>query len=81
MINTLFTLNITGELEISKPEVKSVKAFKVLFDRDKGSPGDSEGIKQLIACAEIYYIYLVYDVRSILYNLPLIFTVRSLVIL
>lgn len=72
MINTLFILNTQGELEVNKPEARNIKAFKVLFDRDKGSPGDASGKKQLIACRELYYIYLVYDVRSIYYNLPLV---------
>lgn len=71
MINTLFILSVDGELEVSKPEAKSIPAYKALFDRDKGSIGDSDGRKKRIACAEIKYIYLVYDVRSIYYNLPL----------
>jgi len=70
-LNSLFILSPTGDLEINKLEVKKIPEFKVLFDRDKGSTGDSAGTKKYIACAEIYYIYLVYDIRSLYYNLPI----------
>lgn len=69
MTNTLFNLNIDGELEVNKPEARKIKEYANLFIRDKGSQGDYDGRKKLVACAEIYYIYLVYDVRSIYYNL------------
>lgn len=69
--NTLFVLNSYGELEINKLEVRKIPEYDILFKRDRGSDGDYNGSKKLIACAEIYYIYLVYDVRSIYYNLPL----------
>ena len=70
-VQTLFFLNDDGELEVNKPEARKIAEYAALLARDKGSPGDSEGRKKLIACAEIYYIYLVYDVRSIYYNLSL----------
>jgi hypothetical protein len=70
-INTLFVLSNSGELEINKLETKKIPEFKVLFDRDLGSIGDYNGSKKYIACAELYYIYLVYDIRSIYYNLPI----------
>ena len=70
--NALFALNKTGELEVNKPEAKSIEEFKVLFDRDKGSKGDLSGAKKALACAELHYIYLTTDVRSIYYNLPLL---------
>ncbi len=70
-INQLFQLNYDLELEINKAEARKILEFKVLMVRDKGSEGDSDGRKKYIACAEIYYIYLVYDVRSIYYSLPM----------
>jgi len=70
-INNLFQLNSDLELEVNKPEARKIVEFNVLMVRDKGSVGDSEGRKKYVACAEIYYIYLVYDVRSIYYFLPM----------
>lgn len=69
----LFALNSSGQLEVNKPEVRSILEYEVLFKRDKGGAftGDSTGSKKFLACAEIYYIYLVYDVRSPYYNLSL----------
>jgi hypothetical protein len=71
---TLFTLNNSGELEVNKPEARSILEYEVLFKRDKGGAitGDNNGSKKFLACAEIYYIYLVHDVRSPYYNLSLI---------
>lgn len=68
--NMFFVINNNKELEINRLEVKKIPEYKVLFDRDKGSEKDSIGKKSLIACGELYYIYLLYDVRSPYYNLP-----------
>ncbi len=70
--NTLFLLNTHGELEVNKPEARKIKEYATLFIRDRSSVGDADGRKKLVSCAEIYYIYLIYDVRSPYYNLPLI---------
>lgn len=67
---TLFVLNSSKELEINKPELLKIKEYEALFKRDKGSKKDLSGNKKLIACGEILYIYLVYDVRSSYYLLP-----------
>ena len=69
--NTLFVLNTSGELEVNKPEARKIKEYADLFARDRSSPGDADGRKKFVSCAEIYYIYLVYDIRSIYYNYPL----------
>lgn len=61
-----FILNKDKELEINKPEVKKVPEYKALFDRDKGNKAT-----QMLACDELFYIYLVHDVRSKYYNLDL----------
>jgi hypothetical protein len=71
-MNQIFLLNDDLELEINKPEARKIPEFKVLIERDKGSVGDSDGRKKYVACAEIYYIYLVYDVRSIYYFIPMV---------
>lgn len=70
-INTLFIFTSSGTLEVNKPEAKSIDEYNILFKRDIGSPGDSNARNKLIACAELYYIFLLYDVRSIYYNLPI----------
>lgn len=67
-IRALFILSSSGELEINKPEARRVPEFKALFDRDSGSKGDYDGKKKYIACAELYYIYLVHDIRSLYSN-------------
>lgn len=68
MINELFDLE-DGELVINRQEVNKIEEYKTLLKRDTGSIGDLAGRKGLIATAELYYIYLMYDVRSIYYNL------------
>ena len=72
-VQTLFVINPSGELEVNKPEARKIFEYDVLFKRDKGAAGigDPTGSKKVIACAEIYYIYLVYDVRSPYYNLSI----------
>lgn len=70
-INALFMLNSSGNFEVNKVEAKTTPEYEVLFKRDTHSPGDSDGRKKLIACAEIYYIFLLEDIRSAYYNLPL----------
>lgn len=70
-LSVLFMMNEHNDLVVNKAEAKKIKEYATLFARDKGSTGDSVGKLKLVACAEIYYIYLVYDVRSIYYNLPL----------
>lgn len=71
MIGILFIMNMEGLLEINKPEVRKIPEYEVLFKRDIGSTNDFDGRKKLIACAEIFYIYLLADVRSSIYNLPM----------
>lgn len=64
--NEYFIINKDKELEINKLEVKRIAEFKALFDRDKSAKENA-----LLACAELFYIYYVYDIRSKYYNLPL----------
>ena len=71
MTKTYFILNQDGELEINVPEVRKTPIYEELFKRDKYSPGDAQGTKKLIATAEIYYIFLISDIRSSIYSLPI----------
>ena len=64
--NTLFFLDEFGNFVVNKPEARKIKEFEVLFKRDKGLDGKNKRL----ACAEIYLIYLVYDIRSQSHNLP-----------
>lgn len=70
MINELFDLD-DGELVINRQEVNKIEEYKALLKRDIGSIGDLEGRKGLIASGELYYIYLLHDVRSLYYNLDM----------
>lgn len=70
MINELFDLE-DGELVINRQEVNKIDEYKALLKRDVGSIGDLSGRKGLIATGELYFIYLMYDVRSLYYNLDL----------
>lgn len=57
-----------GFLVLAKEEIRGVKEFKVLLERDKGSEGDADGRKKLHAFKEFYYIYLTCDFKSYLVN-------------
>ena len=50
----------TKLLVLNKKEIRSVKQFKDILERDKGGhiPGDSDGRKKLMATKEFMYIYL-----------------------
>jgi hypothetical protein len=59
-----------GLLEINKPEVRGIQEFKVILERDRGSEGDSQGRKKLIAYKEFMFIKLYYHPLSIHRDLP-----------
>lgn len=69
--NNLFILNSDKELELNKMEALKIDSLATLIKRDNGSKGDVGGRKKHIAGAEIYYIYLIHDIRSIYFNLPI----------
>lgn len=46
------------------PEVKMFKPFRLIVERDKGSKGDNDGRKKLIATKELAFIYWFSDPRS-----------------
>jgi len=60
-----------NELVVLKKDCYLVPEFKALFDRDKGCKEDPRGRKQMVACAEMKYIYYYNDPRSDYYNTPL----------
>lgn len=66
----LFEVDRDKNFVVNKTEALKIKEYEVLYKRDKGSNGDSSGRAKKIFNAEIYYIYLVHDVRSAYYRLP-----------
>ena len=46
-------------LTIVKEEIRTIPAFKAILERDRGSEGDSQGRKKLMAEKEFLYIHLV----------------------
>ena len=67
----LFSVDDDGLLIINKVEVRKIKEFRIILERDKGSKGDSEGKKKYQAFKEFMYIYLIADVKSIYRDLPI----------
>lgn len=65
----LFVINSDGVLEINKPEAREIPAFKEMLARDKGSPGDHDGRKKLVAFKEFMFIHLYYHPLSTLRDL------------
>lgn len=53
-----------SELIINKDEILSIPSFNTILKRDKGSPGDSDGRKKLLAFKEFAYIYHMADINS-----------------
>lgn len=51
-------------LIIDKDEIRGIKEFKRILERDKGSDGDVDGRKKYKAFKEFYYIYFVADWSS-----------------
>lgn len=58
-------IKIVDDMPVFNPEVRMIKSFKRLLERDKGSKGDHDGRKKLIATKELALIhfYCVYDSR------------------
>ena len=63
----MFSVDDKGDLVLDKPECRRIRSFKALIARDKGGvvEGDSTGSKKYRAFAELLYIYLVYNPKSI----------------
>jgi len=55
---------------IIDPEVRLIKYFKKIIERDRGSKGDNDGRKKYKAMKELAYIYHMADNKSVFSNLP-----------
>lgn len=53
-----------GDIVINKVEILTIPSFTTILRRDKGSVGDNDGRKKLMAFKEFAYIYHVADVNS-----------------
>lgn len=53
-----------SEFIINKEEILSIPSFNTILKRDKGSAGDSDGRKKLLAFKEFAYIYHMADINS-----------------
>lgn len=49
---------LENDLPVFNPEAKLIKEFKFLIERDRGSPGDSQGRKKLMATKELAFVAL-----------------------
>lgn len=69
----IFKINEDGLLEINKPEIRGIKAFREIVERDKGQhtkKGDYDGRKKLFAFKELMYVHLYSSVAGIYKDLP-----------
>jgi hypothetical protein len=57
-----------NEVMLDKEFIHIVPEFKNILVKDKGSPGDNDGRKKLMAKKKFFYIYLMEDYNSILEN-------------
>src|SRR5690606_29063145 len=55
-------------VDINKEWISTILEFRKILQRDRGSPGDSQGRKKLQARREFTYIYHMYDYHSKLKN-------------
>jgi hypothetical protein len=70
-INRLFTFNqATFLVDLDKEWISTIKEFKALILRDKGTKGDTQARKKLQAQKEFTFIYHYCDYRSQLINYP-----------
>jgi hypothetical protein len=61
---SLFTLNSDFEVELDKEYLATVKEFSKILRRDRGSKGDSKGLKKQQARREFSFIYNYCDFAS-----------------
>lgn len=57
-----------NEIMLDKEFIHMVPEFKTILVKDKGSPGDADGRKKLMAKKKFFYIYLMEDYASIFEN-------------
>lgn len=64
-LKELFILNErTMLVELNKVWISTIKEFRVILERDKGSKGDAQGRKKIQATREFTFIYHLVDYRS-----------------
>ena len=61
---SLFTLNSDFEVELDKEYIYTVKEFRKILERDRGSVGDSQGRRKQQARKEFSFIYNYCDYAS-----------------
>lgn len=67
MIN-LFKITDTYEVELDKEWIRLIPAFDAILKADKGSKGDSDGRKKLLARKQLAYLYFMIDFRSPIFS-------------
>lgn len=60
----IFTV-VDGVLTLNREEIRGVPQFRALLERDKGSKGDADGRKKLMAFKDFYYMWLMYSFNSL----------------
>jgi len=60
----LFTIDKIGEVTLDRDEIRLHPPLYKLFQRDKGSEGDSDGRKKLMTFKECAFIYFLADVEG-----------------
>lgn len=66
---SLFEINETDDVVLN-PELRLIKQFKKLIERDRGSKGDAQGRKKYRAIKELAFIYFMCDYNSRYLNVP-----------
>ncbi len=69
-VSEIFVLEANGLLAINKEEIRTIEEFAIILTRDKGSKGDHQGRKKLIASREFLFIKMYYHPLSIYRDLP-----------
>lgn len=67
MIN-LFKITDTYEVELDKEWIALIPAFSAILKADKGSKGDADGRKKLLARKQLAYLYFMIDFRSPIFS-------------
>jgi len=65
----LFEVDDNNVIRIT-PEVRMIKAFKQIIERDKGSKGDHDGRHKKHAMKELCFVYHMCDVKSSYQRIP-----------
>lgn len=55
---------LENDVPVLNPVARLVKEYKAIIERDKGSPGDSQGRKKLLATRELAFVVLFVNLKS-----------------